>query len=63
MLRGFETVLVLDKSSRFTCMWILVFHTGSCSHSNEKCALGCDFRESSKAPIKKVFTFLTSFLI
>jgi hypothetical protein len=63
MLRGLITVFVLDKSSRFTCMWILVVHTGSCSHSNENCALGCDLRESSKALIKKVLTFLTSFLI
>ncbi len=47
MLRGFGWVLVWDKSSRFTCMWILVVYTGSCSHSNENCALWCDLRESA----------------
>ena len=61
ILRGFGLVLVWDKSSSFTCMWILVVHTGSCSHSNENCALRCDLRESSKALIKKYWLFLPRF--
>ena len=41
------TLLVRDKSSRFTCMWLLGVHTGLCSHSNENGAMRCDLRESA----------------
>ena len=61
MLRGFVTVPVSDKSSRFTRMWILVVHRGSCSHSNANGALRCDLRESLEALIKKYWLFLPCF--
>ena len=54
-------VLVWDKCSCFTCMWILVVYTGLCSHSNENGALLCDLRESSAALIKKYCFILTRF--
>ena len=56
-------LLVWDKISRFICMWILVVHTGSCSHLNENCAFLCDLRESSSALIKQVLIYFTSILI